>query len=1316
MRKVFISYSSKDRDVARALAAALEGTSVDGQPLSVWWDRALVAGDDYWRVIAEHLEAADAAIVLWSDTALLSDWVYAEACRAKNARKVVPVSIVGRLGERPPMPFDVLHTVKLADAVAALPEILDGISARIARKPWRTAPGRNARELDVEVLEAKRDPMPVAAYLGPGDLLKAKNQHEVIWFDDVHGLAAEFVSWARRPASAAQGRSALGRLVHAPGGFGKTRLMIEVVDRLQREGWLAGFVPRGLVGSPRQAVLERLIDGGEDAAGLLLVVDYVEQRTAETAWLAERLDQRSGPERRPARLVMLARGAGDTWWPDWLDKTSTLQRLLDAGGPTIPGKGRPYDVIRVPNDLRPSDRAAMFDAAYQAFVQHRPPDREPAPYSERLERLIETDARYDRPLALQMAALLTAWGYDPAAGGSDISDLLSKIVGLEREHWDRVSKLGDGDRNAREALGRAVALATLAQGIGGREAALDLLARDARLAQMKDIDAPRLHDMAAKLYPREDGGIGALEPDLLGEHLVAQVLDDALCDLALDAAGEDQEARRNVLTVLNRATRAEHGMTGDRAARQLERVISQRGETLAVDLMRVGTSTPGRLLELLPRLREVLPRLSVERLAELMDALPEKSLALMQFSLEVTRTLAEVLSEIGTKGGRIGSGGASSLDRELLGQLAGTLSNLGVRLGDTGQHAAALATTHEALRLTRTLVADVPHAFTADLALVLNNMGLRLANVGQPAAALDATREAVDLARALVAQAPDAFMGDLVRSLGNLSNQLDALGEATEALAASQEAVALLRALVTTAPEAHLPDLALSLFNLGRRLQDAGQTATALAATQEAVALYRGLAGAVPDAFSPRLAMSLVGLGRLLAATSQHANGLAVTEEAVALNRTLVAGAPEAFAADLASSLINLGDRLADIDRRGEAVGATQEAVSLYRRLADATPNAFTLRLVSSLNRLGIQLAASGQHAAALSVTEEAVSICRTLVGADPEVHFAHLAESLDCLGNRLADNDRKADAMAATREAIAQYRALVAVAPETFNPNLAASLNALGNQLSDSGQIAAALAATEEAVFLCRALYASAPDAFSHSLAGYLYNLSNRLAGTGQFDAALAAAREAVALRRELAATKTDAFTADLAVSLNDLGLFLAETGQWAAALAATEEAAGLYRQLAAAASDDFNAGLAMCLFNLGDQLAAVKRDADALAAAQEAVALWREVAAATPETYTPNLARSLSGAADRLVESGRAGEAAVAADEALRLLLPFLEQAPAAWVKWGRDILKSVETCGAAAGQVVDAELVARAMCALSTLDTAPTADHTDSGTAAT
>ena len=86
MADIFISYSSEDRERVRPLAEALQKRG-----LSVWWDRALAAGDDYTNVIAKALADSKASIVVWSRVSIESPWVRDEAAHARDSNRLVPV-------------------------------------------------------------------------------------------------------------------------------------------------------------------------------------------------------------------------------------------------------------------------------------------------------------------------------------------------------------------------------------------------------------------------------------------------------------------------------------------------------------------------------------------------------------------------------------------------------------------------------------------------------------------------------------------------------------------------------------------------------------------------------------------------------------------------------------------------------------------------------------------------------------------------------------------------------------------------------------------------------------------------------------------------------------------------------------------------------------------------------------------------------------------------------------------------------------------------------------------------------------------------
>jgi hypothetical protein len=123
---IFISYSKKDAETARVIAALLEA-----QGYLVWWDTSLVAGDQFRKVIMKELEAAKAVIVLWTENSVNSDWVQSEAGRAHNDRKLVPLKARLLTYDKIPPPFDNLHATNFDNHEA----VLTAVEAQVAKPP-----------------------------------------------------------------------------------------------------------------------------------------------------------------------------------------------------------------------------------------------------------------------------------------------------------------------------------------------------------------------------------------------------------------------------------------------------------------------------------------------------------------------------------------------------------------------------------------------------------------------------------------------------------------------------------------------------------------------------------------------------------------------------------------------------------------------------------------------------------------------------------------------------------------------------------------------------------------------------------------------------------------------------------------------------------------------------------------------------------------------------------------------------------------------------------------------------------------------------
>jgi hypothetical protein len=105
---IFISYSKTDRDKVVLLAAYLES-----EGWTVWWDSSLAIGDAYRDEIMKQLATARAVIVLWTPTSVKSDFVRAEAGRAKAEGKLIPVKDAVSYGDIP-LPFGEMHTEDLS--------------------------------------------------------------------------------------------------------------------------------------------------------------------------------------------------------------------------------------------------------------------------------------------------------------------------------------------------------------------------------------------------------------------------------------------------------------------------------------------------------------------------------------------------------------------------------------------------------------------------------------------------------------------------------------------------------------------------------------------------------------------------------------------------------------------------------------------------------------------------------------------------------------------------------------------------------------------------------------------------------------------------------------------------------------------------------------------------------------------------------------------------------------------------------------------------------------------------------------------------
>lgn len=105
MSDIFISYARASEADARRITEALRALDY-----GVWRDDELPAHRAYGEVIEERLKAAKAVVVLWSEEAVKSQWVRAEAEVGREAGTLVQLSLDGAV---PPLPFNQIQCADL---------------------------------------------------------------------------------------------------------------------------------------------------------------------------------------------------------------------------------------------------------------------------------------------------------------------------------------------------------------------------------------------------------------------------------------------------------------------------------------------------------------------------------------------------------------------------------------------------------------------------------------------------------------------------------------------------------------------------------------------------------------------------------------------------------------------------------------------------------------------------------------------------------------------------------------------------------------------------------------------------------------------------------------------------------------------------------------------------------------------------------------------------------------------------------------------------------------------------------------------------
>lgn len=746
-------------------------------------------------------------------------------------------------------------------------------------------------------------------------------------------------------------------------------------------------------------------------APVLLVVEYAESRVEQVRSLLDELVRR--PRGIPFRVLLIARAAG-RWWEEVRESSPEAADLAE--------RARRWSITGTESlgmDAREAFRTAAIDLARGVAALGLPTHRARSADTV-LRRLPRT------VLEIHMAALAGLLAPDAATTVRDAQDTLLRH---EAAYWWKTSRKAPLDSLGDAVLRNAVVTATLV-GPVGHDRAHTILRRVPRLGDQPEAVRHAVADWLRDLYPRPestDGEAwqwGTLEPDPLGEYLVGtRVVEEPEIFLRLVKELGNGEMV-NTLVVLSRAA-----AWTDRLPDVLRRAVRAAPGMLAPRLVGAAmrSAEPALLINALDVIlaEELLPP---EQLQELARRTPVLTQALADWSVRLTRRLAEITEERSASDPVERAGALLNLTTRLLavkcreeglGTAASALALLdtlptapallkGVLLDRRTQALYALERAEESVVEGEKALAELSgwratnpnYESTTALAGLLNNLSYGLAATGRLDEALDKAQASVDMRRELASRNAEA-RPDLARSLNTLSRHHYQAGHLDEALKAARESLHVRRTAAEDSPDAYLTELGSTLSHLAEVLLDLGDFTSVRETLREVVSVQQQLNPSDPDSRRWDYVRSLLDVAELSATADAYEESIEIADEAVTLARRLVVDRGRDHLPLLGGAFLMQSKTLAHASRLAVAYRVNNKAAQVFRSvLRDTTDN--VQGLLTALNNQVTFLTLARRFENAERAAAEAVTVLAPLELpeelADAHLRHARTLLALDCL------------------------------------------------------------------------------------------------------------------------------------------------------------------------------------------------------------------------------------------------------------------------------------------------------------------------------
>jgi tetratricopeptide (TPR) repeat protein len=919
----------------------------------------------------------------------------------------------------------------------------------------------------------------------PSQLLQPRRQ--VVGFTGRTAELGSFSEWADGEADMAV------RLVHAPGGQGKTRLALHLAAAAADAGWAVWDAePNAASGTPAdQCPLPA-------SRRVLVVADYADR------WPTDHLLALLGDLRTVGReanvvvrVLLLARSA-KLWWPSLAERLDTRHDVPADAVPLAP-LGDQFDA------------GVLFETAAASFancLDVAVPDRLEVP-----EHPVGSSV-----LAVHMAALaaVDARRRQVPAPGS-MHAVSAYLLSRDQTHWRALHRRAeDGYHTDPLTIQRTAYLATLLGSLPRTDARAALTAVG---VAGTPAEADRIIDDHTVCYPPAKRGevLEPIQPDRLGEDFIALVTpgpgyDDEtawLCDdWTINAAdqlftGDPLWVTAALPVLVEAASRWPH-LVSEVVCPLLRRrpeLALAAGGTVLARIAGLESLDPAVLLPVEQQLPDtpdagldvgaaalsgalyqhwlsVTPdpveraqvhygyakRLArVARYQEAITALDEAiAIYLPRTGEGKPRVAVGLVAALIARGGDLASIGRldeaitetaqahsfaqqiAAADPELqaaaLPLIATPIHNLGTFLHSAGRLEEARTLFEQAVAIQRRLASEELQP-RASLALSLMGLALTLNELGDDESAAAAAEEAFNIRRALAKADPAAYLPDLAGTLTSLAAFAVDTESADRTLTLLRDGIEIFRRLADLNPAAYRPLLAVAYTNLGSMLTWLDRLTEAVEPAIEAVAMFRAARESNPAGHRDEYCSSLRSLASLLTRLQRWEEAWPALVESLPMIRERAADQRLSRLDDLEKSLTDLFAAAWELGRLDEALAAAQDAIDLGIRLVEHDTAAYLPRLGHSLLRVGLVLRQDDRYAKASVALEEATGIFRGLAVADSGAESEDLGEALFNLAGCLTALERPAEAVVLAAEAAEIYRRLSDWQPALYEPFQAQSL-----------------------------------------------------------------------------------------------------------------------------------------------------------------------------------------------------------------------------------------------------------------------------------